>query len=147
MFFKTAPAEPQKEDSMRKTLAPQAPVLIAALALILALTLGSATRTLAADKRIVFIDSAGQEIKGIFLAPSGTPVDGPGWGKNLLDKWKLKNGKSVNIAVPHDQGDCKWDLKYLVKNRMAYSVKDVDICQAVEIRLYLKDEQAWATVK
>jgi hypothetical protein len=117
------------------------------LALILILTLALAAQALAAEKRIVFIDQAGQEIKGIFLAKAGTAVVGPGWGRNLLDKWKLKPGKRVNIAVPHDQGDCKFDLKYLVREKEAYVIKDVDICQAVEITLFLKDGQAWANVK
>jgi len=117
------------------------------LTLTLALTLAMACQALAAEKRIVFIDSAGQEIKGIFLAPAGTPTVGPGWGPNLLDKWKLKPGGKVNVAMPHDQGNCMWDLKYLVREKMAYTIKDVDICKAVEITLFLKDDKAWANVK
>src|SRR5690349_8840868 len=114
---------------------------------VLALTLSLATQALAAEKRIVFINSVGQEIKGIYLAPAGTPIVGPGWGRNILSKWKLKPGRKVDIPVPHDEGDCRFDLKYVVRERMAYAIKDVDICQAVEIELFLKGDQAWANIK
>jgi len=106
-----------------------------------------ASLSFAAEKRIVFINSSDEQIKGIFLAPAGTPTVGPGWGKNLLKKWKLKPGRSVNVAVPHDQGNCKWDMKYVVREKMAYTIKDVDICKAVEIELFLKGDQAWANIK
>ncbi len=109
----------------------------------LVLCLGLATLAHAAQKRILFINSADQEIKRIHLAPAGTGQ----WGPNLLDKWKLKPGRKTDIAVPHDRGNCKWDLKYVARKDMAYTIKDVDICQAVEIELFLKDDQAWANIK
>ncbi|WP_243358197.1 hypothetical protein [Fundidesulfovibrio terrae] len=110
---------------------------------VLALTLALASQALAAEKRIVFINSVDQQIKQIRLAPAGSGK----WGPNLLDKWKLKEGKRVNIAVPHDEGDCMWDLKYVVREKMAYTIKDVDICKAVEINLFLKNGEAWANIK
>ena len=116
---------------MRRTLA------------ILILILALASQALAAEKRILFVNSADQEIKRIHLAPAGSGK----WGANLLDKWKLKPGKKVDIAVPHDQGNCQWDLKYVVRERMFYTIKDVDICKAREIELFLKNEEAWANIK
>jgi len=116
---------------MRRTLA------------ILILILALASPALAAEKRIVFVNSADQQIKRIHLAPAGSGK----WGANLLDKWKLKPGKRVDIDVPHDEGDCKWDVKYVVRGRMFYTIKDVDICKAVEINLFLKNGEAWANVK
>jgi len=114
---------------------------------VLVLVLAVASQAFAAEKRILFINSSDSQIKGIFLAPTGTPTVGPGWGKNLLDKWKLKPGKKIDIAVPHDRGNCKWDLKYVAREKMAYTIKDVDICKAVEIELFLKGDQAWANIK
>ncbi|MBI4805778.1 MAG: hypothetical protein HY795_11145 [Desulfovibrio sp.] len=110
---------------------------------ILILVLALASQAFAAEKRILFINSADQQIKRIHLAPAGSGK----WGPNILDKWKLKPGKKVNIPVPHDEGDCKWDLKYVVRQKMAYTIKDVDICKAVEINLFLKNGEAWANVK
>ena len=110
----------------------------------LVLTLALASQALAAEKKINFVNSVeDQEIKQIRLAPAGTGK----WGPNLLEKWKLKEGKAVKIPVPHDQGDCMWDLKYVVRERMAYTIKDVDICKAVEIELFLKNGEAWANIK
>ncbi|GFK93654.1 hypothetical protein NNJEOMEG_01488 [Fundidesulfovibrio magnetotacticus] len=109
----------------------------------LLLVLALAGQALAAEKRIVFINSVNQQIKGIFLAPAGSGQ----WGPNLLDKWKLKNGRKVDIAVPHDRGNCQWDLKYVVRDKLAYTVKDIDICKAVEIELFLDKGQAWANIK
>jgi len=110
---------------------------------VLILTIALAVPAFAAEKRIVFINSVDQQIKQIRLAPAGTGR----WGPNLLANWKLKSGKRVNIAVPHDEGDCKWDLKYVVRENMAYTIKDVDICKAVEITLFLKNQEAWANIK
>ena len=110
---------------------------------VLLFTLAFAAQTLAAEKRIVFINSAEDEIKEIYLAPSGTKK----WGKNLLTKYKLKPGTRVDIAVPHDRGNCQWDLRYVAREKLGYTIKDVDICKAVEIELFLKDDQAWANIK
>jgi len=107
------------------------------------LSLALVCQAFAAEKRILFINSVDQQIKRIHLAPAGTNKFGP----NLLDKWKLKPGKKVDIAVPHDQGNCRWDLKYVVRDKMAYTIKDVDICKAVEIELFLKNKEAWANIK
>lgn len=115
------------------------PKALAVLVLILAL----ASQALAAEKRVLFINSVGQEIKGIYLVPTG----GKQWGPNLLDKWKLKPGRKINVAVPHDLGDCHWDLKYMVRERFYYTIKDIDLCKAVEIELFLKDGEAWANIK
>lgn len=109
----------------------------------LLLVLAVAALALAAEKRIVFVNSADQEIKRIHLAPAGSGK----WGPNLLDKWKLHPGRNVNIAVPHDQGNCMWDLKYVAREQMAYTIKDIDICKAVEIELFLKNGEAWANIK
>ena len=123
--------------AFKRTVWPLAVLLVALLA----------GQAMAADKRILFVNSSDKEIKGIFLAPAGTPTVGPGWGKNLLTKWKLKPGRKIDIAVPHDKQNCMWDLKYVARQKMAYTIKNVDICNAVEIDLYVENEQAWATVK
>lgn len=107
------------------------------------LIMAVACQALAAEKRILFINSADQEIKQIHLAPTGTKT----WGPNLLSKYKLHPGKKIDIAVPHDQGDCKWDLRYVVVDKLGYTIKDVDICKAVEIELFLKNGEAWANIK
>lgn len=103
----------------------------------------ASVQAFAAEKRILFVNSADVEIKGIFLAPTGTKQ----YGQNLLKKYKLKPGTKTNIAVPHDRGNCLWDLRYTVVNKLGYTIKDVDICKAVEIELFLKDDQAWANIK
>lgn len=114
-------------------------IVLAAAALLIALSV----LAFAAEKSILFVNSVDQEIKRIHLAPAGTTE----WGPNLLEKYKLHPGKNVRIAVPHDRGNCKWDLKYVVVNKLAYTIKDIDICQAREIELFLKDKQAWANIK
>jgi len=110
---------------------------------VLLVSLLACVQAFAAEKRILFVNSADVEIKGIFLAPTGTK----NYGKNLLDKYKLKPGTKTNIAVPHDRGNCMWDLRYTVVDKLGYTIKDVDICKAVEIELFLKDGQAWANIK
>lgn len=109
----------------------------------LVLILGFAGQAMAAEKFILFVNSVDKEIKRIHLAPTGTTM----WGPNLLEKWKLKPGGKVKVDVPHDQGNCRWDLKYVVVNKWAYTIKDIDICQAREIELFLKNQEAWANIK
>lgn len=107
------------------------------------LVLAVAGQALAAEKSILFVNGAKVDIKNIHLAPAGTTQ----WGPNLLSKWKLKNGRNIRIAVPHDEGSCMFDLKYVIPGRLAYFIHDIDICKAVEIDLFLKSDGAWATVK
>jgi hypothetical protein len=118
---------------MRKIIVLAAAVLITALSVL----------SFAAEKSILFVNSVDQEIKRIHLSPAGANE----WGPNLLDKYKLHPGKNVRVAVPHDRGNCKWDLKYVVVNKLAYTIKDIDICQAREIELFLKGKEAWANIK
>jgi len=113
------------------------------IALFLVLVLAVAGQALAAEKSILFVNGANVDIKGIHLAPAGTTQ----WGPNLLTKWKLRDGRKIKIAVPHDQGDCQFDLKYVGPRKMAYIISGIDICKAVEIDLFLKGDQAWANVK
>lgn len=107
------------------------------------LVLAVAGQALAADKWILFVNGTKVDIKRIHLAPAGTTQ----WGPNLLTKWKLKDGGKTKVNVPHDQGNCQWDLKYVGPNKMAYTISGIDICKAVEIDLFQKGEQAWANIK
>lgn len=109
----------------------------------LVLVLAFAAQACAADKFLLFVNSGDQEIKTIHLAPAGTEA----WGPNLMKQWKLKPGKKIRIAVPHDQGDCRWDLKYVVVNKFFYIIKNIDICKAREIQVFLKKTDSWANVK
>jgi hypothetical protein len=110
---------------------------------VLVVSLLIAAQAMAAEKRIVFINSTEEEIKAIYLVPAGTKK----WDKNLLNKYKLKPGTRTDIAVPHDRGNCIWDLRYVVREKLGYTIQSVDICKAVEIELFLKDDQAWANIK
>lgn len=107
------------------------------------LILGFAGQALAAEKFINFVNKTDTQIKKIFLAPAGTKDA----SDNLLKKWKLKPGKAVKIAVPHDRLNCKWDLQYVGRQDKAFTIRDIDICKAVEIELYLEGDTAWANVK
>lgn len=113
-----------------------------ALSLVLAIA-GLSGQAFAAEKSILFVNKANVDIKSIHLAPAGTKQ----WGPNLLVKPKLKVGRNIRIAVPHDEGNCQWDLKYVGPRKMAYTISGIDICKAVEIDLFLKDDQAWANIK
>lgn len=113
--------------------------MVTAVLLVLALSFQAS----AAEKFILFVNKADVEIKQIRLAHAGTKE----WGENILTKYKLKPGEKIKISLPHDQGDCQWDLKYVVTDKWAYFINDIDICQAVEIDLFLKGKQAWANIK
>lgn len=100
-------------------------------------------QALAAEKFILFVNNTNEQIKQIHLAPAGTKE----WGPNLLDKWKLHPDKSVKVSVPHDRGNCKWDLKYVVREKMMYIITDVNICNAVELDIFNQDGATWVNIK
>lgn len=113
--------------------------VIALLILLIAL----ATQAMTAEKYLSFVNKTDQEIKRIHLAPAGTN----NWGPNLLDKWKLHPGKDYHVKVPHDEGNCMWDMKYVVREEMAYTIKDFNICKAVELEIFLQGKETWVNIK
>jgi len=113
------------------------------LLLLAFVVLAFAGESFAAEKWINFVNRADVDIRGISLAPAGTEQ----FGDDLLLRRKLKVGRTTKLSVPHDRGNCQWDIKYVGPKGMTFTIRDVDICKAVEIQLFLKDGNAWANIK
>lgn len=108
-----------------------------------ALTLVLAAPALAADKEIVFINKTPTKITAIYLSPTGKVDPSP----NLLERLTLKRGKNTRIQMPHDMGNCRFDLQYVDNKDKAYTIRDIDICTTNELTIYLKNGEAYAKLK
>ena len=106
---------------------------------VLAMLLGVAAQTMAAQKWMLVVNKTEEQIKGISFSPAGQNK----WGEDQLDKYKLKKDQHIKVDVPHDLEGCKWDIKLTVREKMVYYLKDVELCNIAEIDLFVKDDAVW----
>lgn len=83
----------------------------------------------AADQDFTLHNHTERTIESLTVSPTGTGQ----WSKDILGQDILDDHTDLVVRFPHDQSDCKWDVRVSFADGSTEQVSDVDLCSVGEV--------------
>jgi hypothetical protein len=82
----------------------------------------------------------GYQINEIYVGPSSSP----NWGRDLLGRNVLPNGRNFDVRFPSTSQECQWDIKVVYEDGDESQFMRVNLCRVSTVSLFW-DRQRNAT--
>jgi hypothetical protein len=78
------------------------------------------------------VNRTGYQINEIYVGPSSSP----NWGRDLLGRNVLPNGRSFDVRFPGGHPECLWDIKVVYDDGDQSQFMRVDLCRVSRVSLF-----------
>lgn len=78
------------------------------------------------------INRTGYQINEIYVGPSSSP----NWGRDLLGRNVLPNGRSFDVRFPGNHPECLWDIKVVYDDGDQSEFMRVNLCRVSRVSLF-----------